>query len=254
MLEKLINSEIKYIEQFCETYHNKDFIRFWDDNLSDMYTHNFTLLKNNINVYQTLLNELEQRKKEGKDFLRIEANFNIDESIINKLPITPEVSIYDYMCIEPDKYMLLNGNPHCIIKGARSNEVLKDGIEVDILANKGAMGLNFAKKRINRKSDIYKSSDSNISLYVCYYDDLPIGNCELMIHNKMAKIEDFDIIENYQRRGFGTSVLRHLLKEANYSNVNMAYLITDSADTAKEMYEKNGFYKAGEKTELFFNL
>lgn len=254
MLDKLINSEIEYINQFSQSYDNKNFIRFWDSNLPDMYTHNFTLLKNNIDINKVILNELEQRKKKCKDFLRIEANFTIDNSIINKLPIAPEVSRYDYMCIETNKYRLLNGNPNCIIKEARSTEVLKDGIEVDILANKGAMGLDFAKKRINRKSDIYKSSDSNISLHVCYHDNLPIGNCELMIHNKMAKIEDFDIIEIYQRRGFGTSVLRHLLKEANYSNVDIAYLITDSADTAKEMYEKNGFHKLGEKTELFFNL
>lgn len=254
MLDKLINSEIQYINQFSQSHHNKDIIRFWDSNLPDMYIHNFTLLKNNMNIYQTILNELEKRKKDGKNFLRIEANFNIDNSIINKLPITPEVSIYDYMCIETDNYKLLNGNPNCIIKEAITNGILKDGMEVDILANKGVMGLDFAKKRIERKVDIYKSIISNTNLYVCYHNDFAIGNCELMINKRTAKIEDFDIIAAYQRKGFGTSILRHLLKQANDSNAKIAYLITDSSDTAKEMYEKNKFYKVGEKIELFFNL
>lgn len=35
-------------------------------------------------------------------------------------------------------------------------------------------------------------------LYVCYYNDIPIGNCELMLNNEVAKIEDFNILENYQ--------------------------------------------------------
>lgn len=254
MLDRCITCEIEYSKQFCETYNNTNFIRFWDDNLTDMYTHNFTLIKNTKDIYEILINELDKRKTEAKSFLRIETNCSIDESIINKLPITPEITIYDYMCIETDKYKLLNGNPNCIVKKTINKEILKDGIEVDILANQGCMGVDFAQKRIKRKSDIYRLNTSNIDLYVCYHNDIAIGNCELMLQNTMAKIEDFDIIEDYQKKGFGTSVLKHLLKQASEANIELAYLITDSSDTAKEMYKKNGFYKSGEKTEFFFNL
>ncbi|MEK6265253.1 MAG: GNAT family N-acetyltransferase [Clostridium sp.] len=67
-------------------------------------------------------------------------------------------------------------------------------------------------------------------------------------------MEDFDILKNYQRKGFGTSLLKYLLEEAKDNSVKFVYLITDSGDTAKDMYKKCGFKKAGEKTELFFNL
>jgi len=70
----------------------------------------------------------------------------------------------------------------------------------------------------------------------------------------VGRIEDFDILQKYQRKGFGTSVLKHLLEEARANCVEFVYLITDSGDTAKEMYKKCGFKKAGEKTELFFDL
>jgi len=75
-----------------------------------------------------------------------------------------------------------------------------------------------------------------------------------MIDGNIAKIEDFDILEEYQRKGFGTSVLKHLLMEANKSNVELGYLITESDDTAKDMYKKCGLRKVGEKNELFFKL
>lgn len=257
MLNKLINTEIQYINKFSQSMESEHVIRFWDNNLPAMYNHNFTFLKNNISsnkLQKIISSELKLARENSKDFLRIEASFSIDNNTISSLPVIPEVSRYDYMCIESNKYELLNDNPNCIIKEAVTPQVLKDGIEVDILANKGEMGVDFAMKRINRKVDIYKSSDTNINLYVCYNNDIPIGNCELMIHNNIAKIEDFDIIKEYQRRGFGTSVLKYLLKEANDSEVYICYLITDSNDTAKEMYKKNGFYKTGEKTELFFNI
>ncbi len=75
-----------------------------------------------------------------------------------------------------------------------------------------------------------------------------------MLNDKIAKLEDFDIYEKYQRMEFGTSVVEYLLNEAKQNNSEIMYLITDSDDTAKDMYTKCGFKKAGQKTELFFNL
>lgn len=257
MLNELINTEIQYTKKFSQSIEGEYIIRFWDNNLPAMYTHNFTFLKNSISLNKlqnVILNELKLAREKRKKFLRIEANFAIDNNTISGLPINPEVSRYDFMFIKSSKYGFLSGNPNCIIKEAVTPQILCDGIEVDILANKGAMGMEFATRRIERKADIYKAPNSNISLYVCYNNDIPIGNCELMIQSNIAKIEDFDIIEKYQRRGFGTSVLKHLLKKANNCGAQISYLITDSDDTAKEMYEKNGFNKIGEKTELFFNI
>lgn len=142
----------------------------------------------------------------------------------------------------------------CTVKKAISQKVLQDGIEVDILANKSGMGKDFATKRIHRKSEVYQRPDSSLDLYVCYYQDIPVGNCELMFSNDIAKIEDFDILENYQRQGYGTSVIKHLLGQVKEKNIDYAYLITESEDTAKEMYKKCGMKKVGEKTELFFDL
>lgn len=257
MLFKLQSTEIEYIKKFTESYENNEIIRFYDKKLPDMYTHNFTLIKNNVleNKYRGLiLEELSNRRNQKADFLRIELNCTLKDEVIRDLPVAPRISRYDYMYIEPHKGDYLTTIEGCIIKKARSEEILKDGIKVDILANQSAIGTEFAQKRILRKSEIYQQLDSNLELYVCYYNRIPIGNCELMLNNEVAKIEDFDILEAYQRKGFGTSVVKQLLEVTKEQGIEFAYLITDSEDTAKDMYRKCGFKKAGEKTELFFAL
>lgn len=253
----MYNAELEYIKLFSQCFESNSIIRFRDDCIPDMYSHNFTLIKNDYGVDKTseiILSELEQRKKEEANFLRVEINFPIENDVLNKLPIKPQITKYDYMYIDTKTFQELDHNKDCIIQLATTQAVLNDGIEVDILANEPNMGKEFASRRIHRKSEIYKQSNTNLNLYVCYYKETPVGNCEFMYMNEMAKIEDFDILQKYQRKGFGTSVIKHLLNEASEKKVDIVYLITDNEDTAKEMYKKCGFKKAGEKIELLFNL
>ena len=203
---------------------------------------------------EVISNELEIRRREKKSFLMATFNFSIDEDFLQDLPLHPQVTKYDYMYIEPSIGRYLKGNKECTIMKAESEKVLGDGREVDILANGPSMEFEFAERRIDRKLEIYREPSSNLDLYVCYHIEMVIGNCELMLNGDTVKIEDFDILESFQRKGFGTSVIKHLLEEAAKNGLEFVYLITDGEDTAKEMYKKCGFQKAGEKTELNFNL
>ena len=257
MFNKFSSSEIVYTKLFSDYYEDDQIIRFYDNKLPDMYIYNYTLIKNCVSLYsfrKIILGELEQRKNTKASFLRIEFNFPIEDEYLNNLPVVPKLSKYDYMYIEPAMSQYLFNREGCIVKKAVSEEVLKDGIEADILANTAAMGIDFARRRIYRKSQVYNKLDPNFNLYVCYYNDIAIGNCELMLNNHIGKIEDFDILDDYQRKGFGTSVIMHLLEEAKKNSIEFVYLITGSEDTAKEMYKKCGFKKIGEKMELFFDF
>lgn len=104
-----------------------------------MYTHNFTLIKDS-NSDKEILNlikkEIEHNKNLKKDFLRLESNFPLKEDIINKLDYDLEITKYNFMYISNDKYKNLNGNKDSKVKIAKTDKILKEGIEVDILANK----------------------------------------------------------------------------------------------------------------------
>ena len=72
--------------------------------------------------------------------------------------------------------------------------------------------------------------------------------------DSIAKIEDFDIVEMHQRKGFGSQVLRTLLKSCHEDHIKYAYLVTDHDDTAKDMYLKSGFKLVGKRVEMIFSL
>ncbi len=74
------------------------------------------------------------------------------------------------------------------------------------------------------------------------------------MHNKIAKIENFLVIPKYQRKGYGTYILKNIIDIALENGTELIYLITNENDTAKEMYEKLYFDKVGERIEIVFDL
>ncbi|MEN8905983.1 MAG: GNAT family N-acetyltransferase [Clostridiales bacterium] len=256
MINLLHDTEIEYVKCFSQCIETENLLHFQDNNLPDMYAHNFVLLKNIMSTKEisTIIStKIQQSIDEKKDFLQFEANYPINSKALENLSVFPDITRFIFMSISPNKYLSLKQKFDCTIEEALSQRVYDDGIEVDILANSHAMGENFAKKRIARKVQAYRSKN-NLKFYVCYHKNTPVGNCEFFISNGIIKIEDFDILEEHQRKGFGTTVFRYLLQLSERQGVETAYVVTDSEDTAKDMYKKCGFTIVGEKTTLFFKL
>lgn len=76
----------------------------------------------------------------------------------------------------------------------------------------------------------------------------------MFLNDNVAKIEDFDVAPEMQRKGFGTTILKEMVLIAIEHGAKIIYLITDNDDTAKDMYKKCGMIKVGEKTELIYNF
>lgn len=255
-MPKLMDTEVAYVQCFSESVTRDRIITFWDDNIPDMYSHNYSLVTGPIPSaeFVTLITELiELYKSKDKTFLQVETDFPLEDDVLKSLPLSPDVTVMDFMLVRSDKYDTLVGNEDCSIVVARGEEVLSDGMKVNILANTVGVGADFAQRRIARKVEGYRAANC-LDLYVCYHRGEPIGLCELFMNGDVAKIEDFEILEAYQKKGFGTSVLKHLMGQAKEQGAEWAYLITDNADTAKEMYLKCGFEFAGQKTQLHFTL
>mgnify|MGYP001190130581 CR=1 FL=1 len=184
--------------------------------------------------------EMEIIKKEKQPFLMIQFDFEVTDAFINQLDYDFEVVKYDYYGIETIDYSKMKSRNAKIVKALDQN-TMKDGVIVDIEANTPHMGLDFAIRRILRKKEAYEDESSHLDLYVVYEDDRPIGNCEYFLNQDIVKIEEFDIIESHQRKGYGSSVLKRLLKQALDDGIEFAYLITESADTAKENNRDGSF-------------
>jgi spore maturation protein CgeE len=256
MLNNILNTELEYLKRYASYVAEEKLVRFRDPKLPGMYSHNCTVLTKEVSVdeLKTIVeNEMAIRKEEKQPFLKIQFDYEMSEELIKRLDYEFEVETFDYYGIDPMDYTKLKGRAAKIVK-ALDQQTVKDGVIVDIDANTHHMGLDFAIRRILRKKAAYEDKASHLDLYVVYEDDRPIGNCEYFLNHDVVKIEDFDILESHQRKGYGTAVLKRLLQQAAVDGIAFAYLITESADTAKEFYMKCGMKKVGIRTELNFNL
>ncbi|WP_346961883.1 GNAT family N-acetyltransferase [Clostridium sp.] len=254
LYERILENELKYIKCFSDYVEQQKFIKFIDHNLLDMYMHNFIFLKELMETDELrsfIENKLGEMQKSNNEHLHIMMDYGVKWDEVKNLIQEPEITEYCFMAIEPKDFDELKIKDDCIALKADTLEILNDGYKADVQANKVAMGEEFAIKRSKRKMEVYKDNP-DLNLYVCYKGKEPIGKCELFIKDGIAKIEDFDIIEEYQKQGYGTSILHKLLEESLNAGADIAYLITDNFDTAKDMYKKCGFSKYGVKTSILF--
>lgn len=248
---KIKTMEHSYISQFSTHKETDTTMMYQDTTIKDMYTHNFTLYKDTKTLSKDITEVVNQNPS---SFYRLETYKDLSALDMSSLPLLPEITIYDFYHIDASQYHTLQETKDCSIVKATSQTHYKDGSHVDIEANAPTMGREFAVRRINRKQEVYTNKSAHIDFYVCYYKGKPVGNIEYAYSDTIVKLEDFDILPDYQRMGLGRTVLKHLLKRAHDNHIKDVYLVTDRADSAKTMYQKCGFKPVLQKTELFFAL
>lgn len=258
MIDYLIDSDLEYIRCFSEELEKEQILRFSDCKLEEMYANNITVLKesfSNENMVKIINKEIKERKKAHKRFLVVELQGRITKDVLRAIKIKPTlISELDYMIIDTKKYKGLKCNPDCQFIKVNSEDEYKKLVDFSILDNAPYMGKAFSRDRINRKVLVYKEKNKGIYSYLCYNNNIAVGSCEMFIKGKIAKIEDFGVLQSYQKKGYGTTMIKHLLMEANEKGLTFAYVVTDSNDTARNMYKKCGFLKVGEKTQILYSF
>jgi len=255
IIEKIIDTELEYIKCFSNFYDEGYKIRFSDDLIPDMYSHNLTYLKQPISVRNfsdVVEEEIRKAKENGINFLNLQFDFKIDELNDCIKHQNCEVTIYDYYQFQIEQLDKLNARHDCYIKKL-TNEQVDKALKFDIGVNGEDLGKSFIKRRFERRSKVYLS-EGLVDSYLCYFDGNIIGHCDLFLNDNVAKIEDFDVAHEMQRKGFGTAIFKEMVRIARGHGADIIYLITDSDDTAKDMYKKCGMIKVGEKTELTFSF
>ena len=254
--KKIIECELEYIKCFSGFWEDENIIRFCDSELKDMYYHNYTYIKKELSkaeLKNIIEDEISLRISEKSSFCNV-----ILDPIINKYSIPTfeckeELSTFGFYSFDISKLSKLNAREDCIVKKVNNKKMVDDILFCDLAHDEDTLGRDFCTRRCYRRGEVYLS-DKGMNSYICYHNGEIIGNCDLFIHKDVAKIEDFAIIPKYQRKGYGTTILKRLIDIAIKENCNICYLNTDEEDTAKEMYKKIGFNKICERNDLFFNI
>jgi spore maturation protein CgeE len=257
ILDKIIECEIEYVKCFCNADEQQDFIRFHDNLIPDMWYHNYTWIKNakdDTALLQLIESEILHSKTAGNNFCLLRCHIPVNRSILTQLTHEPEVSMAGYYVYDDaSKLSKLNKTVGSRVVRVCKIEMLEDILTLDLEHDEESIGRDFCTRRVYRRKDVYLSGEG-VDSYICYHNNKPVGSCDLFVHGNIAKIEDFAVSPSHQRKGFGTIILKSLIEIALEKGATIIYLEADEEDTAKDMFQKCGFYKAYEFTDLTFEL
>lgn len=213
-------------------YQNEDFAYLEDDLIPDMYDHNFFRL-----VHPCSLKEL--RKHLNRPFLNIKAPFPLKA----KKATPSHNGFYILRTFTPGWI-----NPDCTITPyAKSDE--EEAIAFNIRADGAFLGKDFPTRNAKRKALVYLDEESGLTCYCLKKGKKIIGELELFKAEGCAKIENFVIDNEYRKEHYGTTLLSHVIKEAQ--DCPIIYLVTSEYESVKELYTRYGFEKIGDEYGLF---
>lgn len=205
---RIINCEMEYYKCFALSRINRDIIHCYDDKLKDMYYHNFTYISNIVpitNLEEIIKDEISKKKAQESDFcnILIDVDYRLLPTMIFDNPVS--VTINGFYSFDLSNISILKTVDSVSMEQVTDKKRLEDVLYCDMQNDEIAVGKDFCTRRCYRRGEVYLS-EKGVNSYVFYDKGTVIGVCDLFIHDKVAKIEDFAVIEQYQRKGFDTVI------------------------------------------------
>lgn len=251
----ILDAEDEYIRYISVPEKLSYGVRFRDSLIPDMYDYNYTCIFDWLSDEEKIAaiqDELKFCTENGEDFCRILMEGEISGAMQGILAGVKQI-VYGCYIFDITQMEKLNGNPDASVKIVNNKQRSQDLLSIDLSLDGDSLGGDFCRRRAERHTQIYLS-DCPINSYICYCGNEPVGSCDLTVTSKAAKIENFCVKPDFQRRGFGTAMLKDMITRAYDCGALVIYLLTDEAETAKEMYIKNSFAKTAERAEIFFEI
>lgn len=253
--KRVLRCEDGFTASFCVVTEEKDIVRFTDDAIPDMYDHNYGIITatDAQEALRAIAREIARHKAEGKDFceLRVGSGVNIDR--LTGLMPTPEITRYGLFISEKPASLRLRERPGAEVLRVDSMARVDDRAAIELDSYGEGYGRDFCIRKNRRNAEVY-IPEGLVDSYICYDEGQAVGKADLFIQDGVAMIEDFDVVSSCRRMGYGTTILRRLVDIAVEQGADTIFMVTDMADTAKEMYEKLGFAYAPGRIQLFFKL
>ena len=225
--------EEAYILTFCKKEVHEDYIYYHDDELKTKYYHNYYVCKNDDNVMESLYHR--------KSFVQ----FDLEHPYTGKLKFSDYEYEIEYHSSIFGLHVLRN-NTYRVEKLKESDSswayeyFYKDTLKY---------GEEYSKENTKRILDVCLK-EKRIDYYFVYDIDKPVGFIEVFQYKDAAKLENFSILEEYQKKGYGSCLFNHVLNELKRMGIKDIYLTADYHDTPKVMYERMGFTMVGRSYQV----
>ncbi|MCY8372949.1 GNAT family N-acetyltransferase [Bacillus haynesii] len=251
-MTSISNTENRYLMLTCSKKIESHYHIYTDDQIPQMFSSHFLQLQDDFpltELYSLLVRVPDILKR---NYVHVKSSFNRD------LPFTMKKSLFDlgYILDEELFYSIRLADWKGDSPGVRAEwgteKSLIDGCRMMQAYDTLSINEAFAKEKLLRKYPFYE--EGNIQLCVCYSGEgEPIGCAELYLdqNENVAKIEEVAILEPYQRKGYGSGLIKQMLTAAKQSGMESCYLVTTGSDQVKTFYEKLGFKQEEKLTTIF---
>lgn len=236
-IQRMIACEKAYLEYFCQIEEQSGWRRYVDNQLVDMYCHNFIELDTGCtNPADMLQAEYDQRKAAACPHCRVTSYGQLPP--LDSFP-SPDFERNGFYIWQED----------CSGWKAREDvemrrftlEHLEDWVYIDVAERDTEKMRDFADRRTRRVAPVF-SEEPSLELYLCYVNGKASGQFHLFRHEDTIKLENFVVIPAVRRTGVGTAMMKFMLTKAK--DASLIYLVADENDTPKNMYMNMGFRKA----------
>ena len=251
-VQSFFAAELAYLSAFCRAEPVEGGVRLRDDGIPDLYAHNLTYFAGAPSAPQ-LLRACAHQYREGdvmhwwhEPYLGVRTPFlNLTvEGRAPALPCAAMRTVYDYFVLREE---IRAPRPDLAVLPL-TPALCAQALAFDLDVNGRDYGRDFIRRRFVRRREVYLSG--RVQHLLGYHAGRVVSVCDLFLCGTYAKIEDFDVSPRHQRQGFGRAMLAELIRRARRLGAETIYLVTDDADTAKEMYKKSGFVQAAQKEEI----
>lgn len=240
----MIATEIAYVSQFSTITRTTDYLIAKDDLQKDKYFHNFMMIHSD-DVSEDDLTLYESRQKsEGFVIFRFEDKNSQTFSMLRNY----QLETYGYFHAKIDS-LHINSAISCDIDRV---DPYTDDTFFEFLFNEDLpYGEDYARNNALRQRMVLKEHSNNYFYLKLVLEGEIIGDINACIQSHVAKIDDFNIMEKHQRKGYGSALMRAMIEVLKGRGVQDVYLVTDMDDTAKDLYVRLGFNHVASYRQYF---
>ncbi len=245
--------ENKYYELFSVKATDGQIVRYSDDELKDMYDHNFTLISASSSketIDEIIQGEKAKRKEAGYNFLKIKFDAQVAEEKIPADDLARLTDLEYYSLTRTVVHQLKEREDIEVIK--LSDVLVDEARELDELCEPDE-SLDFTNRRFDRRLKVYLR-DAPLYSYLAMQEWVVVGSCDYFAADGACMLEDFVVDPEVRNQGIGTTLLKSLANRAFVEHNDLVFLTTEAIGSAKEMYQKLGFEKILVKTEALYRF
>lgn len=243
MNKKLQTIEMAYIEMFSSKVEKPYGVMFEDTNQRDKHMHNILFVYKNAITPKDIQDYLDDTEQYGFSnilFNGIDVPKHINKKLYQMTPHGYYGCELSHISIQPKRDItLLKVDPN------RDEDIF------DFIFNDDQQfGIEYAKNNHIRLKEVLIKNEHCFHYYKLMHENQMIGHINVYYYEEIAKIDDFYVLEPYQRQGFGISMLSNIIDILKERHVEYVYLITNELEEAKFMYQSIGMTKVSFYHEL----